>query len=626
MTDPINPGTNPEPARPTWDSTFGAPATGSPEPPLPPFEPAEPGNAAPAQTVQREPGTVGAPSSSRRSTSVRWAIALVGVALVLGVTAVVFALAGGRPTPSIAVGYMPDDVVQYGEYRFDLPGDQRQKLASFLSVFPGFDDQAPFDAKLDETFDRIVAAVSSNEQTYTADIKPWFGGIIALGSPPTAVPDASTPMLSVMGQQQLIVVTIKDRAKAADWIAGIAGDHLTRGEYNGAVLFSGASEGSGSSYAIAVNDEVILAGTDQAVRAAVDSKGDGHLADDDQFKAAFGIVSDDYVTFSFIDYKSMLASQLDMMNSLGGGALDKTAIDDELLSLVPAWFGSFGRFENDALVADSAFPSVDIGYDGHNKKSTLLGMAPPGTIAYGEVHDAGAALTAIVDRFRKQPELSDAFNQIDSATGIGLDGIYGWWGDAAFAVSEDSNGQLGGGLLIAPTDPAAATRAIETLRGYLVLGGGQAGIKLRDVQHGDTTITVVDFSGAAAAGMGELPAGYKPELAYAVTDQVVVIGYGQSFVESVLDAGPGPSLADNADVAALVKRVGEENLGMTYVDVRRIRELIEGAIKPLLSSAKWAEYVKEYQPFVLPFDAMAASVREDGSLDRAHSLITVSEP
>src|SRR4029453_17108420 len=99
MTDPINPGTNPEPARPIWDSTFDVPATGSPEPPLPPVEPAEPGSAAPAQTVQREPGTVGAPSSSRRSTSVRWAIALVGVALVLGVTAGGFALAGGERGP-----------------------------------------------------------------------------------------------------------------------------------------------------------------------------------------------------------------------------------------------------------------------------------------------------------------------------------------------------------------------------------------------------------------------------------------------------------------------------------------------------------------------------------------------
>ena len=59
------------------------------------------------------------------------------------------------------------------------------------------------------------------------------------------------------------------------------------------------------------------------------------------------------------------------------------------------------------------------------------------------------------------------------------------------------------------------------------------------------------------------------------TKDVVVIGYGQAFVESVLDAGPGPSLADDPRVASLVKRVGEENLGFTFVDIRAIRELFE---------------------------------------------------
>src|SRR4029079_13094670 len=134
------------------------------------------------------------PGGPRRSTGVRWAVALIGVAIVLVATAAVFALTAGSPKVSAAVGYMPDNVVQYGEYRLDLPGDQRQKVAEFLSVFPGFKDQSTIDAKLDETFDKIVAAVSSNEQTYTADIKPWFGGIVAMGStPPTASKDATSP-------------------------------------------------------------------------------------------------------------------------------------------------------------------------------------------------------------------------------------------------------------------------------------------------------------------------------------------------------------------------------------------------------------------------------------------------
>jgi hypothetical protein len=614
MTDPIQPGTSPAPT---------PPAPASVEPPLPTVEPAGVGLAVPAQSVSRDGATSG---TGRRSTGVRWAIALVGVALVLGVTAAVLALTAGRPNVSAAVGYMPDDVVQYAEYRFDLPGDQRQKLASFLSAFPGFDDQSTFQTKLDETLDRLVAAASENEQTYTADIKPWFGGIIAMGSGPIAVPDGDAVSMFGASGLPLVVVTVTDQAKAAAWIESLHEADLTRGEYNGAILFSGAAAERGPQFSIAVTDKAILAGADAEVRRAVDSGGNGKLADDDQFQAAFKLATDDYVTFSFMDYQAYLSSYVELMNSMGSNALDSTRVDDELLSLVPAWFGSVGRFEDDALVANSAFPSVDIGFDAHNKKSSLLGWAPPGTITYGEVHDVGPAVTALLDRLRTLPEVAQALDQVDATTGIGIDGIVGWWGDTAIVVSEDGDGLLGGGVLIAPTDQAKARSAFDTLRGLLVLGGGQAGIKVRDVQHGDTTITVVDFSQAAGAGIEALPPGYKAELAFAVTDQVVVLGYGQAFVESVLDAGPGPSLAEDPRVSALVKQVGEENLGFSFVDVRRGRELIEAIAKGGTSPEKWSEYVKEYQPFLLPFDAMATSIREDGDLNRIPSVITVTEP
>ena len=77
---------------------------------------------------------------------------------------------------------------------------------------------------------------------------------------------------------------------------------------------------------------------------------------------------------------------------------------------------------------------------------------------------------------------------------------------------------------------------------------------------------------------------------------------------------------------ALVKRVGEENLGFTFLDARRARELFEGLAKSQTTPEKWSEYVKEYQPFLLPFDAAAASVREDGDLDRVQSVVTVTKP
>ena len=607
MTDPITPGSSPEPTPP------------------PAFEAAEPGTVAAAQAVHRDEGAAFS-GRTRRSNVVRWAIALIGVALVLGVTAAVFALTAGRPNVSTAVGYMPDNVVQYAEYRLDLPGDQRQKLAEFLSVFPGFKDQSTFDAKLDETFDKVVAAVSKNEQTYTADIKPWFDGIVAMGSAPPAVGGngAGMTMFGANGEP-LIVVTIKDKAKATDWIAGLGEKDLTRGEYSGAVLFTGTARDVGPTFAIAVTDKVILAGTDAAVKKAVDSNGNGKLADDDQFKAAFRQVTDDYAAFTFMDYQAYVSTYLDILKNRAPEVLNSTAVDEELASLVPGWLGSVTRFESDSLVTSGTFPAVDIGFDGKNRKSSLLGWAPPGTIAYGEVHDTGAAINALLERLRKLPEVKQALDQVDATTGIGLDGIFGWWGDAATMVSEDASGHYGGGLVIIPTDAAKAKAAAASLRSLLAIAGGQTGLKLTDVQHGDATITVVNFAGALGHGES-LPAGYTPDFAFTVTDQVVVLGYDQKFVESVLDAGPGPSLADDVRVQDAVKRVGEENLGFTYVDVRHARELVEELVKAETTSQKWAEYTKEYQPFFLPFDAMAASVREDGDLNRVQSVVTVTAP
>ena len=646
MTDPRNPGTSPDetspwaPPAPPEPAAAAPPAAASPalaatpeatpptavngEPPMPGYEPAEPGTSAPAQAVAREDAA--AVGGNRRSNGIRWAIALAGVALVVGATAVIIALASGRPAVSIAVGYMPNEVVQYGEYRLDLPGDQRQKLASFLSAFPGFDDQAAIDTKLDETFDRIVRAISKDEQSWTTDIEPWFGGIVAMGSGRAEVGDG-TPGMTAFGGQPLLVVSIKDRGLASTWVQNLNGEYLklTRSDYNGADLYSGQETNVGPGYAVAINDEVMLVGTKESVQDAVDSKGDGTLATDPEFKAAFGTISKDYVLFQFLDYKELASSYMDLLDKTATGA-DTSAIEDAVLGLIPAWAATVGRFENDALAAEFAAPAVDLGVDSSNKPSALVGFAPPGTIAYYEAHDVGATLTAIVDRLRQIPEVRDSIDEVERTTGQKFSEVFGWWGDASVAISRDAAGNIGGGLLIQPTDVAAADRLFEVLRSLLVFGGGQAGFEVRDVPHGSATITVIDFSKSLGADASQLPEGLKPEIAYAVTDQVVVIGVGQAFVESVLDAGPGPSLADDSSFASLLDRVGDENIGFTFADIRAIRELVEPLLQSDMTPEEWAYYEKEIKPFLVAFDAVASSTRDDGDLDRGSSVITVTKP
>lgn len=576
---------------------------------------------APATAVARDAAAASDSGPAwRRASGVRWAIALGAVALVVAVSAVIVVLASGRPATSVTVGYMADDTIAYSEFRLDLPGDQRAKLAAFMSSFPGFKDQAQFDPKLDEALDRIVRAASSDAQSWTADIKPWFAGQIAVGSRPADI-SPTNAFAGSTGNPGLFVITIRDKAAAAAWLKKTVGSGLNESDYNGATILSAPDAGFGIPFVFAVTDKVLLAGADADVRAAVDSKGGNKLADDAEFKAAFGTVKGDYVSFGFIDYQSLLKSTID---AAAGGGLGSTTVDDELLALVPTWFASVGRIENDSIVSDSSFPSIDFGFGAQNKHSGLAGHAPAGTIFYSESHDIGAATVAFLDRLRQIPELRQTFSQIDQSAGMigGIDGTVGWWGDVALAVSKDASGNVGGSLLIAPTDAQKARDFFDTMRSFVVLAGGGAGISIRDVQHGETTISIVDFSEAVGQGAG-LPPGLKPELAFALTNDVVVLGSGESFVGAVLDANGGTSLAGSARYQDLVKRVGEQNLGVTFVDVAAVRELVEPLLKPELSADDWAFYEREIKPYLLPFDAAVSSSVKDGGTDHLVQSIVV---
>lgn len=606
-------------------STPGAPASApaaAPTTSTPPFEPADDGPIVRREPVATDTGTFGAEApAGRRASGLRWAIALGGVAVVIAATVAIVALASGRPATSVAVGYMPEDTLQYAEYRFDLPGDQRQKLAAFMANFPGFDDQAIFDQKLDEVLDRLLVAASNGEQAWTRDIKPWFGGVIAMGTGPLNAESSLGPVGGMAGPLSgpgnLIVVTVTDPTLAASWVQDIFGEGATSSQYGDATLIT-----TGGGYVVGINSEVMLAGPDAAVRAAVDSKGDGKLADDSTFRAAFQTVTGDYVSFGYMELRAYIQSLLGLASASGSG-LDQTTVDDELVSMIPEWQSSVFRIEGDALVGESTFPSIDFGFTASNKQSALAGHVPAGTIAYAESHDLGAALTALLDRLRQMPDLREPFSQFDQALGMvgGVDALIGWWGDVGIALTQAPDGSLGGGLLITPTDAEEARQTFSTLRSFIVFGGGQAGIEVRDVEYRGTTISVIDFS-RAAQGSG-LPPGVTPEIAYAVTDEIVVIGYGEAWVKSVLDAGPGASLADDARYKAHLARVGEQNLGVTFVDIAAVRELVEPLVEEQIPADQWDFYETEILPYLEPLDALVSSSRKDGGFDRLRQAITV---
>ena len=582
-----------------------------------------------AQPVPEGPAPAAAPvagaAPSRGRPGVRWLVALVGVIVVAAGSALIVSLAGARPAQSIGLGYMPTTVVSYVEARIDLPGDQRQKLASFLSPFPGFKDQSAVEPKITDILDRIVRSASDGKQSWSTDIQPWFGGQLSMGQGlPGGKSDAASPAVTVAGSEPVVVATITDRAKAEAWLTSLAGSQMTKSTYNGADLFGmeGSSAGSG---AVAVTDSVMIGGGEAAVKAAVDSGGKGALAQDADVKAALATVDRDYVMLTVMRTRAYVDGMVGLMAASSPGTLDSTRLDDTIIGMLPAWQAGTLRFENDALVASSANPAWSIGYDAANRASALAGHVPAKTILYVDSHDIGPSLTAVLAKFRALPETKTFFDQLDQTLSVvgGFDAAIGWWGDAAVAIAPNADGTFGGGLVVKPRDAAAAERLVTTLRGYLALAGGSSGITTRDEDHNGTKITVLDFSTVPGFTPQSMPPGYKAEIAVATNADVTVLGYGRDFVAAVLDAGPGSSLADDARFKSLVSRVGAENLSLSFVDIAAIRVAAETALKPTIPAAQWSQYEKDYRPYLLPLDAAVQSLRKDGGVDRASGAFTV---
>jgi hypothetical protein len=266
-----------------------------------------------------------------------------------------------------------------------------------------------------------------------------------------------------------------------------------------------------------------------------------------------------------------------------------------------------------------------------NRTSTVADHVPGNSVALSISHDYGRGLVQTLDAYRSEPELAEMVDIVDQAIGFlgGTDAAIGWIGDVGVTIDRTDD-SVEGGLIVIPTDRAAAERLFTSLQTVISLGGSSMGISVREETHQGTTITIVDLgdpadlagmAGVPLEGLGaETPAG-RVELAYALTDEVVILGSGPQFVRSVLDTTPETSLASSERYKSLVGRAGAGS-GVAFADLTAIRELIEGALATA-EPAEVAEYEQEIKPFLTPFDALVATTSVEGELNRSTTIITV---
>src|SRR3954466_7925894 len=176
-----------------------------------------------SRPIDPAPQSTGAARGGR----VRWLVAGLATLLVFAVVGGVLFLAAPRARPPSATAhYVPADTTAYAELRLDLPGDQHDNLASFISHFPGFADQAAFQQKLDESLNSLVSRSNSAGIDWNNDVKPWFGGQIAVFGDPNTTPspiEIDSGNYSPQPPKIVIAFTVADKDKLQQTIDAHAG-------------------------------------------------------------------------------------------------------------------------------------------------------------------------------------------------------------------------------------------------------------------------------------------------------------------------------------------------------------------------------------------------------------------
>jgi hypothetical protein len=555
-----------------------------------------------------------------RGRKLRWVIAgavVLCVALVTG--AGVFVLSGAPGSKSLTANAAPKSTLMFLEVRTDLPGDQRAKLADFMSHFPGFKDRGQFDTALDEVLNRLTGAVSP-DLTYTSAFKPWMEGevsiavtslgtvgggvgvmsgvpartqppISAVASPTGGLLPAAEPTSKPSGPTYALpgtvaIFALKDRSAAEKWVAGELSKNAlktTSADYAGTTLFTIGSGISAGAYAFTDRDLVL--GTVAAVKASLDTKTQGSLADNGNYQAAMGSLSGDSLARFYLDPRALVGYYLNsynsMMKSLGSGTLSMPALTVSAGD-APLWVAGSVRADSNQMVVNVVMPRAAAGQGNHT--STLASALPGSTVAVAEVHSIGKLVTTALTAIESKMPGDSSLKSIKDA--LGLIGGVDWLGDGAAVVTKDG-GTYGGGLVVQATDASTANAKVALIGNMVVLGGSSLKLTSRTEAYKGVDITVVAVPANLVPKVGSV------EVAVAAKGNLIVAGYGDAFVKAVIDTTPATSLASQPDYTAVMAVTGSSNEESAYVNIPALEDQI-GQAALGITPAKWNLNYKPY--------------------------------
>jgi hypothetical protein len=586
----------------------------------------------PAQAPQPEPqsGTTMPSESSRPRWLMPVAVGLILLAVVIGVI-LGLTLSGQRKAgagASAAAGYVPAAAPFYYELRLDLPGDQRAALRSFLGHFPQLDADKYLTSELDRQLDLLTQNIPNN-YSYSRDVKPWFDGKLAfaLASYPSVAPKAKFPELLVFaGVRNSEAATAFSNRLLTQ--ATTAGAQVTSTTHAGATIWSISGPGGGPSASLEMAgvpkgfawtitaDEVIGAFSADQVASALDvhSGARPSLAGRSEFSAGLEHLPGDRVLIASVDTKAMY----DQLQKDLAAQPSAAAVVAAMAARSPSFTVMSARFENDRFVLDSSAPAV-AGMPG-NAERGLAALAPKDAIFFAESGDVGARLAEGVDYLKAMLGISGALpdeqlDQVEAVLGGDLKSFVSWMGDSAL-VAGDNTGVPYFGLIVTPANAHDASVKLHQVQGLLQLAGSNGGPRVRvsEQDHSGTQITTIQFEASK-----DVPS-WASAFQFALNDQRVVIGSGDSFVARVLDMQAADSLAGSDRYRKAMDSVGGlSNAGSFWLDLTALRTAAERFIPAEGSAA----YTTQVRPWLVPLDYVVGAGRPDAGQQTSRFALVV---
>jgi len=491
----------------------------------------------------------------------------VALALVLGACGSSSSAPASGTDPATAA---PADSVLYGDVTVRPEGAQKDAVDGALSKLLGTSDIATaIVSRLDKSFAKAGI-------TYSGDVQPWLGSRVGF---------FLSKIASGTGSEGAFIVSTTDPAAAKDTLAKVAanassGSKVTSETYKG-VSYSVQDSGSGQPSAYGLVGDLLVAGTVDGFKAAVDAANGSSLASSHAYTSAIASAPAERLATFYADPKLLLEAVV-KGGGLGANGLKFAKLlqgSGTTTQPVVAWA--------DATSSSLALEVSAAAQKGASTGSSLIsGFPSDAWIAFG-THGVGDMLNRGLGYLNSLPSSAlggrtpqQALDTVRQKTGLDLAGFAKWLGDVSGYVSGSSVFSLGGALVLSSSDTKASSQTL-----------GQ----IEHILQNDVDLTVSPLSGG---GFKVVPSSAPVEIDVQQRGDKVVAGLGSSAVDNALS--PASTLGSTGAFKTAEGTLGSSLTPSFYLDFAPISGLLS------LSGASAAPQIQQAKPYLDRLDYLIA--------------------